>query len=242
MLDELMWRLLWLSGLTMLLTGCVAERSGPADRAESMSDRQAIDVDGAKELTARIDFPAGEFTLAGGGAKLLEGAFEFEHERFRPVLDLKRGGGAAELKVSTKPGTGAGGGQRARWEVRLSDQVPVRLDFHMGAGQARLDAGTLLWRGLAINMGVGQLTLDLRGRPRSSYDVEVNGGVGEGRIHVPGSGLHAEVRGGIGEIEVKGPLRKEGSHYYSADWHDAQHRVTLRVRGGIGKIELIAAE
>ena len=49
----------------------------------------------------------------------------------------------------------------------------------------------------------GEVDADLRGNPKRSYDVRINGGVGQATIHLPKSvGISATAVGGIGEINV----------------------------------------
>ena len=39
-------------------------------------------------------------------------------------------------------------------------------------------------RGVEVDMGVGQLDMDLRGVPKHSYDVRIHGGIGEATVRV----------------------------------------------------------
>ena len=199
-----------------------------------------IELGRVQRVNARIDFPAGEFELRGGAGKLLEGDYRFDSHALRPVLDYKESGGAGELRVQADKKLNEGSA-RARWETRLNDDVPLDLELHIGAGKAEAMVGTLNLRRLQVHFGAGELTLDLRGKPRGSYDVEVNGGVGLGRIYLPGSvGVEAEVHGGIGGVDVQGELRHEGSRYYNVLWGKTDKQVRVRLHGGVGTIKLIA--
>jgi predicted membrane protein len=114
------------------------------------------------------------------------------------------------------------------------------LTVHFGAGQARLDLGSLSLRGVEVHMGVGKLDMDLRGNPKHNYDVHVHGGIGEVTVRLPsGVGVYAEGSGGIGEIRTQG-LRREGGHWVNDAWEDAKVRIRVDVHGGIGAIHLIA--
>ncbi len=127
-----------------------------------------------------------------------------------------------------------------KWGLRLNDQVPWDIVTNLGAGEAHLDLGSVTLRNVAVHMGVGQLSLDLRGTPKRSFDVEINGGVGEARIYLPKSAnISATAHGGIGEIDVDG-LEKHGDHWTSAEAGKAHvARVSIRLRamnGGVGSI------
>src|SRR5258707_301992 len=83
-------------------------------------------------------------------------------------------------------------------DVQLNTKVRLDLAVHFGAGQARLDLGSLQLRGVELEMGVGQLDLDLRGAPRHSYSVAIHGGIGEATVRLSAdAGIYAEAHGGI---------------------------------------------
>ena len=96
------------------------------------------------------------------------------------------------------------------WDLQLNKKVPVDLALHFGAGQARLDLASLQLRGVEVNMGVGQLDLDLREQPKHSYNVAIHGGIGEATVRVPRMpGIYAEAHGGIGEHQGPRPAAGE---------------------------------
>jgi hypothetical protein len=203
--------------------------------------RHAIELGKAEKLKAEIVFPAGEFELRGGAAKLLEGDYRASDDALHPAFEYRESGGEGTLHVDAK-GRQAGAA-KARWETRLNDSVPVDLHLQMGAGKADIHLGTLQLARLRTEFGAGDITIDLRGRPKKSYSVEIRGGVGQGKIYMPiGVGVRADVEGGIGKIDVQGDLKKNGDAYYNSLWDKAEVRVDLKVRAGIGKIDLIAAE
>ena len=209
---------------------------------EMKSETHNIELGRAESVNAKIEFPAGEFELRGGATKLLEGQYRFDSEGLRPVVDYQADGSTGELKITTAPKMSAGSAH-ARWETRLNNQVPLNLDLRVAAGKVEAVAGTLNLRRLTVNYGAGELTLDLRGKAQGSYEVEVHGGVGLGRIYVPGgAGVEVEVHKGIGSVSVDGELRQDGQRYYNALWGKSDKQVRIQVHSGVGKIELIAAE
>jgi hypothetical protein len=108
-----------------------------------------------------------------------------------------------------------------------------------GAVHAQLDLGSLPLRDVQVDMGVGQLDLDLRGEPKHDYNVRVHGGVGEATVHLPSSaGVYAEASGGIGAIETPG-LRKVEGHWVNDAYDHSKVRIYVTVEGGIGAIKLI---
>lgn len=224
----------------LLLVAC---REGEIAEPREMSrEAQSIDLGKAEKLEASIAFPAGEFALLGGAAKLVEGDYRFNHDSLKPKVDYRESAGVGRLAIETNK-SASFGNLKATWEIRLNDKVPVELELKMGAGKAEVNLGTLDLRRGSIHFGAGEMTLDLRGKPKKGYRLEVHGGVGHGRIYLPGGiGVRANVAGGIGDIDTQGELRKDGHDYYNGMWDKGGERVELWVRGGVGKIELIAAE
>jgi predicted membrane protein len=95
-------------------------------------------------------------------------------------------------------------------------------------------------RSVKIDMGVGEVKLDLRGQPKRSYDVSLHGGVGEATIYLPKDvGIEADAKGGIGGINASG-LRKQDGRYVNDAWDTAKTKIHLDVRGGVGQINMIA--
>ena len=228
-----------LIGFALLLNGCVHWDDAPR---EMKVERQSIDVGRADKVNAVIEFPAGEFQLHGGAAKLVEGEYRFDSDALRPVVDYKESAGVGDLRINTEHKTSTGN-SRARWETRLNDEVPLDLELKMGAGKADAVLGTLNLRRLQVHFGAGEITIDLRGKPAKGYDVDVHGGVGLGRIYLPsGVGVEADVQGGIGGVGVQGELSQDGNRYHNALWGKSAEQVRIRVRGGVGTIKLIAPE
>jgi predicted membrane protein len=114
------------------------------------------------------------------------------------------------------------------------------LSLHFGAGEARLDLGSLSLRTVEVNMGVGKLDMDLRGNPKHNYDVRIRGGIGEATIHLPADvGVYAEGAGGIGEFRTQG-LHRQYGYWVNDAYEDSKVRIHLDIHGGIGSIRLIA--
>jgi hypothetical protein len=53
--------------------------------------------------------------------------------------------------------------------LQFNDQKPLDLDVKCGAGESRLDLGDLALRRVNVEMGVGELKMDLRGAPKNDY-------------------------------------------------------------------------
>src|SRR5712664_2800905 len=192
------------------LCGCrfQIEPTGPVKH-----ESQSIDLDKSERARVELSMGAGELTVRGGSPKLLEAEFDYNVPAWKPLVKYNSSGFRADLSVSQPRGLSGGSNITYKWNLRLTDTLPLDVVARLGAGEARMDLGTLKLRNLEVNMGVGQLRLDLRGAPKHSYDVAIHGGVGEATVFVPRSvGVIANAKGGIGDVSVRG-LEKRGAQW-----------------------------
>ncbi len=217
------------------LTGCVEwEPSGPT-RTESRS----IDLDKSELVDVMLRMGAGELNVRGGSGKLMESEFRYNRPGLKPEVRYDASGFRGHLVVEEPSHTHHGGSRDYRWDVRLNDEKPIDLEVHFGAGEGRLDVGSLTLRSLDVHMGVGELRVDLRGTPKNDYNVSIHGGVGEATIYLPsGVGVIADAKGGIGGVNARG-LRNRDGRYVNDEYGHAKVTLRLDVRGGIGAINLI---
>jgi len=182
---------------------------------------------------------AGELRVRGGADNLMEGRFTYNRLRLRPEISYDATGSRGHLAV-TEPSHVGSASSRYAWDLRLNNQKPMDLDVKCGAGSSRLDLGDLTLRRVNVELGVGELRMDLRGAPMSDYTVSIRGGVGEATVYLPENvGIEADVEGGIGGIHAHG-LEKRDGRYVNGSYGHAKTTVRLDIRGGIGAINLIA--
>jgi len=181
---------------------------------------------------------AGELSVRGGSSKLMDGEFTYNRPSLKPDVHYDASGFRGHLLVE-EPSHTHSTNSKYRWDLRFNDEKPVDMEVHFGAGEGRLDLGSLSLRSLEVHMGVGELRVDLRGTPKDSYDVSIHGGVGEATIYLPeGVGVVAEATGGIGGINARGLQKREG-RYVNDAYGRAKTTVRLDIHGGIGTINLV---
>ncbi len=204
------------------------------------SDPLTIDRGSAEYANVELDMGAGEMNLTGGSDKLIDGTFEYNVPDWKPIVKSVVNGSHATVTIRQPEHVRISGNKRYAWNLRLSDAALLDLAIHCGAGQARLDVGSVRLRSIEVHMGAGQVDLDLRGKPAHDYEVKINGGVGQATINLPeGVGIWAEAKGGIGSINVSG-LEKRGDHWENGLYDKAKINVRVQVHGGIGEIRIIA--
>lgn len=218
----------------VFLAGCEIDNRYSQTHVETRS----VELDKTEEVRVDLKMGAGELSVRGGSPKLMEGEFKYTRSVMRPNVRYDATGFRGDLVVE-QVGHGHSSGHN-RWDVRLNDEKPMDLKVEFGAGEGRLELGTLRLRNIEVHMGVGELRLDLRGTPKNDYSVDIRGGVGEATVYLPKNvGIIADATGGIGGISAHG-LEKVDGRYTNSDYGHAKTTIRLDIRGGIGAINLIA--
>ena len=228
--------LLLLPGIIYLSSCVIQHEAGPM-----RYDSQTVDAEGAEMVHVELHMGAGDLRFYDGAQHLARADFSYNIPSWKPRVRYSTVSKRGTLVIRQPEGSHTMiGNTRYRWDLQLSNKIPMDLEVHFGAGQARLDVGSLQLRGVELHMGVGQADLDLRGPTKHSYDVNVHGGVGEATIRVPSdAGIYAEAHGGIGSIQVRG-LRTAGGHYESDSYGRAENQIRIQAHGGIGTIRILA--
>jgi len=231
-------RYLLLVPAVLALSGCVIEGShgGPVQYSS-----ESVNMDDSNLVHVDLHMGAGELRVTDGGPKLMRADFAYSVPSWKPQVRYTRSGKEGSLTIE-QPGKNHTtlGNTKYRWDLQLNNKVPVDLTLNFGAGQARLDLGSLQLRGLELHMGVGQLDVDLRGAPRHSYNVAIHGGIGEATVRLSAdAAIYAEAHGGIGSINVRG-LQQEEGHWVSPSYDRAGNKIRVEIHGGIGQVNVIA--
>ena len=231
-------RYLLLVPALLALTGCVID----GDRTGSVQySSESVEMDDSEVVRVDLKMGAGDLRITDGAAKLMRADFAYSVPSWKPQVRYSRSGKQASLTIE-QPGKNHTrlGNTKYSWDLQLNKKVPVDLALHFGAGQARLDLGSLDLRGVELDMGVGQLDVDLRGAPKHSYNVGIHGGIGEATVRLSAdAGVYAEAHGGIGSIKVRG-LQQEDGHWVSPTYESAANKIHIVIQGGIGQVNVIA--
>jgi hypothetical protein len=220
-----------------VLSGCDfnPDHTGPVEHAT-----QSVELDKSEMVRVELKMGAGELHVQGGSPKLMDGDFTYNVASWKPLVHYDSSSFRGKLLVEQPVSSHGRSNVTYKWDVRLNDGMPLDVIADLGAGQARMDLGSLNLRSVTMNMGVGELNLDLRGKPKRDYDVHVHGGVGHAVVYLPSDvGVDANATGGIGHISVRG-LEREGSRWRNPGHENAPVSIHLDIEGGIGDIELIA--
>jgi len=221
--------------LALLIGGIVScVRTG-----ELREETKAIQLGEAKSVEVELEMGVGELELQGGARELMEGTFTYNVKRWEPKVVYRVIGDRGMLSVNQGKTSGIPiGNLENRWDISLSNDVPLDLEVDFGAGDGELDLRGIILNSLNIDMGVGELTLDLSGERDRNLDVTIDGGIGSGTIYLPENiSVRAEIDGGIGSINAR-RMNKRGNIYTNDAYGKADIYIDIKIDAGIGSIDL----
>ena len=224
-----------LLAVTLLLTSCGTARTGPTQHESAH-----FDLDKSKLTRVELRMGAGELNITGGSPKLAEADFTFNVPSWKPNVDYHSTGVRGDLVIA-QPESGVSlGNSEYRWDVKLNDGVLMDVVTKLGAGEAKMNLGSMNLRNVELSIGAGEVNVDLRGNPKRSYDVRIKGGVGEATVYLPRSvGIEATAQGGIGDVKVTG-LEQRNGRWINTAQESSPVKIRLDVKGGVGQINLLA--
>jgi hypothetical protein len=150
--------------ILLVLSGCAG--FGSRIRVgELQTESKSVARDGADSVRVEIDMGAGELDVSGGAAGLLEADFVYNVAHLKPEVEY--GGGTLSVRT---PDVEVGFSSpwdlddyRKEWDLRLNDDLPMEMNVGLGAGRAALKLGSLSLTKLNVEVGAGEVVLDLTG-------------------------------------------------------------------------------
>lgn len=207
--------------------------------APELSDSRTVPLGGAESARVQVELGAGELKLEGGSAELMDASFRYIGTAAKPEIKYDLTGSRGYLTLRQPPFEGVGLRGRDIWDLKLNGRVPVDLFVNVGAGQGTFKLGNTTVRRLDIQVGAGELDIDLSGKWEQDLSARITGGVGEATVRLPrDAGVRVRARGGMGGIHVEG-LRPHEDYYVNDAYGNAGPKLRLEITGGIGQINLI---
>jgi len=192
----------------------------------------------AKSAHAKLEMSAGQLTINGGSANLLEADFNYSDSYDEPRVEYTVAEGVGQLTVSQDSRSVHIGHSENDWSLHFSKDLPLELKIDMGAGQGNLHLRDVPLTRLDLSIGAGQVDVDLTGDRKTDLTANIEGGVGQANIRLPKNvGVIVHASGGIGSVESHG-LKHEDDTYTNDAYGRTPATIRLKVEGGIGQIVL----
>lgn len=206
---------------------------------ELQENLQTVELGGAQSAEVELSFNAGEIEIRGGSQELMEGVFEYNVESWRPEVNHQISDSRAFLSIRQGDSSGIPAGKGKNfWDIYLNEKIPLELAVDVGAGGGDLNLQDVNLRSLNIDIGVGDLRIDLAGKYTQDVDVYINGGVGSTTLFLPRDfGVLVNVDKGIGSINSRDFIKK-GDSLVNEVYGDTDVEVRVYIDTGIGSITL----
>ena len=228
---------LWVIAVLGILAAATLTSCARIGKMEEIT--KTIPLDGAQSLQVDARMNAGKMDLEGGATGILDARFRTNVEDWKPEVTYRLEGTRGVLLIEQPRHRGISLGRAEnKWDVRLNNAIPIDLTAKFGAGEAKVNLGTLTLDRLSIKMGVGDLTLDLGGYAQKAFSGHIKGGVGHATIYLPqGMGVRVSVHGGLGSIDAAG-FNVDHRVYTNDAYSKGGPAIDLDVEAGIGSLDL----
>lgn len=211
-------------------------------RAFGSGEPVAVDhqLDGARAAEVVLRLGVGEVRVvadAPGGTLIAGTILTARGERIEESVGRRGDVARVEIASRQQAGMSISGGDRRRWDLSLTRDVPVDLSVDAGVGDVRFDLRAATLARLALSGGVGEVTVVLP--ERGGYTGTLDLGVGEAEVVIPRSvEARLTVSVGLGGVDVEGPWQRDGRVYVTDGYAaaPASDRIELTISGGIGGV------
>lgn len=228
--------LMWIAGCSSVVIG--KENIGKADVSKIH-----VEKDKAKELDIVLNVGAGKLNVAEGASEWVEGEIQYNVKELKPKVTYKKSGKTGEIVIeqSNKELSGINiGNIKNDWDLELSNDVPIDLEVNTGASDTKLNLQGLKLSNLDVSSGVGNVTVDLSGDWKESFDVDLKMGVGQSTIILPVDvGVKIKSTKGIGHADFEGFISKGNGVYVNEAYEKADVKIDVDTDLGIGEANFV---
>lgn len=222
-------------GLWFLLGPSLVSKNLPTEEV-------SVPLDGTAEAEIKFRHGAGELSITSGviTGQLLNGSFGGGVEHL-----VRREGNRTRVKLRAPsdffwmmPFNQMGHG--LKWDVRLSKEIALKLDFKVGASDNHIDLSDLIVTDLRMETGASKCEVILpaqAGFTRASIEA----GAASIRIQIPqGVAAHLKVETGLSGVKIDTTrFAQSGNVYESPDYASAANKVEISIQAGVGSIEIV---
>jgi hypothetical protein len=221
--------------IVLAVSACSSLSGGPLQ-----TESRAIDLAGAESAQIEIRMSAGRLRIESGSQSLLEGAFTYNIQEWRPDITYSVDGEVGKLGIQQPAGIEI---QPQRgisvydWNLRLNPEIPISLSLELGAGEAYLYLGNLLLNDLSITTGSGNTLMDFSGNWQNDLNAKIIGDVGQIDLLLPRQvGIKLETHG-IALVSAD-DLIKEGNIYTNQNYGQSPYNLLITFQAGPGNLNI----
>lgn len=227
----------WMVGILLIAVGCsilATEKEEVKVNEESF----IIEKDQAEELDIELNMGVGELTVTKGTENWVEGSFDTPIKELEPIVMYANKKKKGVVVIEQPDNNNIRIGKiKNKWNMELTEDIPMNLSVMTGAASANLDLKGLQLNKLDVETGVGELNIDLSGDWQKSFETNITTGVGAATIVLPSNvGVKIKCEKGIGAIQAKDLIFKEEGIYINEAYENADVIVDIFVEIGVGEV------
>ena len=220
------------AGLWTLL-GLIGGRGGKIE-----TEAVSIPLEGAERARIKVRHGAGRLRVSSGAdadnvmSGTFDGGLDYQAHKSGDSLEV-------EMRVPQSVFDFFPSGQGLNWSVELNSHTELSLDVEGGANEARLDLTDLKVTEFVMKTGASATEITMPANA-SHTRAKIESGLGSMKIRFPmGVAGKIQTEGGMASISVDSSrFPRSGSVYMSADYDEAENKVDLSVKTGLGSVEI----
>jgi hypothetical protein len=144
-------------------------------------------------------------------------------------------GSRAYFEIHSQTAVNFPGSISWKWDLGLTDRIPLEVELDMGAGDLNADLSRLTLTNLDISQGVGEVTVALA--PKVGYKATISQAIGSVVVEVPlDAGVRIEISRAISSLSMPSDFERRGDFYYSANYDQTENQIDLDISQAIGSI------
>lgn len=154
-----------------------------------------------------------------------------------PTVSYNRNNNDANLRVEQAKKINVGNGSE-RWEVNLTNKIPIDINVNAGAGDLLLDLEDLKVDNLNIDAGLGQISIRF---PDYNNETEISAGAGNIKLIIPKEAAFriesSSVLNNVNFEEV-GLIKVQDDIYQSMNYGEAENLIKIELSTSVGNIKV----
>jgi hypothetical protein len=210
---------------------------GDGDKETYSLSQELTDVD---EANVTIKFAGGRLNVKSGDTvNLIDAELETRADSAEPRLSYYEEDGIAFASLRRRGTTRAGPGMGNKWDVTLTDQIPLQVRLVSEGATSSLDLDGLLIAELDVDAAASRVNARL-GAGDMDAEVTIDAGVSSVTLEIPKQyGIRLYVDCGLCWKDLPDGMKKRsggGGAYYSKNYESAPYRMDVEIDAGLSKV------
>jgi hypothetical protein len=198
------------------------------------------ELTGIDEAMVTLKFAGGDLNVKSGNtANLLDADLETRADSAEPRLSYYEEDGMGFVGLRRRGTTSSGPGMGNRWNVTLTDRIPLQVRVVSEGATSSLDLDGLRISDLDVDAGASRIVARL-GPGEMDARISIDVGVSSVRLEIPKQyGIRLYVDCGLCWKDLPDGMKKRrsgGGAYYSSNYEDAPYRMDVEIDAGLSKV------